>query len=170
MITRAGRTVLLALALALPPVAAEGQQFLLRDDVNGWGWLALTPDTRAVVQLIYGSPQSGDQGRLDMRLLNDLRSMGVRRVWDFADFEPTENQVMGECAAVGYSAPDAEQPVYGLHVEVSYWDHTRLAATEIYESVTLGQVAPTDLATDTYVDACVAQLSSVLTRLGYDEG
>lgn len=168
--TRVGSLVAVAVALTLMPTSAEGQQFVLRDDVDGWGWLALTPTNRAVVQLVFGSPQTGDQGRLDLRVLNDLRSSGVRRVWGAEDFEPTENQVMGECAAIDYTPPGGDDAVYGIHTEVSYWDHTRLAATEMYESITLNQVAPTDLATDTFVDACVSQLRGVLLRLGFDEG
>jgi hypothetical protein len=163
-------SMLVACVLVLAPAPAEGQPFVLRDDVGGWGWLALTPSTRAVVQLVHGTPQTGEQGRLDLRVLNDLRSMGVRRVWGAEDFEPSENQVMGECAAIDFTPPGAEQPVYGIHTEVSFWDHTRLAATEIYEAVTLAPILPTDLATDTFVDACVGQLSRVLVRLGYDEG
>jgi hypothetical protein len=76
---RVGSLVLVTLALMTAPTSAEGQ-FVLRDDVGGWGWLALTPTNRAVVQLAFGSPQRGEQGRLDLRVLNDLRSTGVRRV------------------------------------------------------------------------------------------
>ena len=166
--TRVG-LVLVAMALTLAPVSADAQ-FVIRDDVAGWGWLALTPTNRAVVQLAFGSPQTGEQGRLDLRLLADLRSSGVRRVWGADDFEPAENQVMGECAAVDYTPAGAEVAVYGIHTEVSFWDHTRLAATEIYESLSLNRVAPTDLATDTFVAACVGQLRDVLLRLGFDQG
>ena len=77
---------------------------------------------------------------------------------------------MGECAAIDYTPPDAEESVYALHTEVSYWDHNRLSATEIYEAITLTQIAPTDLATDTYVDACVTELAGVLVRLGFNQG
>jgi hypothetical protein len=122
------------------------------------------------VQLTYGSPQSGDQGRLDERVLNALRASGVRRVWGAEDFDPAENQVMGECAAVDYTPDGTNAKVYGLHTEVSFWDHTRLAATEIYEALTISRLAPTDLATDTFVDACVGQLRSVFMRLGFDQG
>jgi len=167
---RVGSLVLVAIALTVAPAPVDGQQFVLRDDVDGWGWLALTPTNRAVVQLVFGSPQNGEQGRLDLRVLNDLRSSGVRRTWGADDFEPTENQVMGECAAIDYTPPGSDGAVFGIHTEVSFWDHTRLAATEIYESITLNQVAPTDLATDTFVDSCVGQLRSVLLRLGFDEG
>jgi hypothetical protein len=168
--TRFGSLVLVALAVSLVPTSAPAQQFVLRDDVSGWGWLALVPTSRAIVQLAFGSPQSGDQGRLDLRVLNDLRSSGVRRIWGAGDFEPSENQVLGECAAIDYSAPGAEGAVYAIHTEVSYWDLTRLAATEIFESLTLNRVAPTDLTTDTFVDACVDQLRPVLIRLGFDQG
>ena len=168
--TRVGSLVLVATALMLAPSSVNAQQFVLRDDVNGWGWLAITPTSRAVVQLAFGSPQNGEQGRLDLRVLNDLRTSGVRRIWGADSFEPTENHVLGECAAIDYTPPGVEEAVYGIHTEVSYWDHTRLAATEIYESITLDQIAATDLATDTFVDACVVQLRSVLIRLGFDEG
>jgi len=167
---RVGSAALLILASFMAPASADAQQFVLRDDTPGWGWLALTPTNRAVVQLVYGSPQSGDQGRLDLRVLEQLRSSGVRRVWESAEFDPTENQVVAECAAVDYTPPGTGDKVFTLHVEVSYWDHTRLSATEIFESISLGSIAPTDLATDTYVDACVPQLARVLLRLGYDEG
>lgn len=167
--TRVGSTVLVALMLTLAPAGADAQ-FVLRDDTGGWGWLALTPSNRAIVSLVYGSPQSGDQGQLDSRVLDELRSMGVRRVWASEDFEPSENQVLGECAAVDYTPPNSEGQVYGIHTEVSYWDQTRLAATEIYEAIVVSSVAPTDLATDTFVDACVGQLARVLVQLGFDEG
>lgn len=167
--TRFGSMVLVAFALTLAPAAVSGQ-FVLRDDTGGWGWLALTPSNRAVVQLVFGSPQSGEQGRLDRRVLDQLRSRGVRRLWAFSDFDPTESQVLGECAAVEYTPPGADDEVYAIHTEVSYWDHTRLAATEIYESLTLAPIAPTDLPSDTFVDACVNQLGPVLLRLGYDQG
>lgn len=160
----------LLLILAFVAPANAGAQFVLRDDTAGWGWLALTPGNRAVVQLVYGSPRSGDQGRLDLRVLEQLRTRGVRRVWEAAEFEPAENQVVAECAATDYTPPEAEDGVFTIHVEVAYWDHTRLAATEIYESILLGSVAPADLATDTFVDTCVAQLARVLVRLGFDEG
>jgi hypothetical protein len=167
---RVGSAVLLILALTLVPSDADAQQFVLRDDTAGWGWLALTPPMRAVVQLVYGSPQSGDQGRLDLRVLEQLRAMGVRRVWEATEFEPSENQVVAECAAVGYTPAGSEDEIYSLHTEVSYWDHSRLSATEIYESVLVSQIAPTDLASDTYVDGCVTQLARVLVQLGFDEG
>ena len=165
---RAGSLVI-ALALAMAPVGVEGQ-FVLRDDVAGWGWLALTPTNRAIVQLSFGSPQRGEQGRLDERLLDGLRATGIRRVWAAEGFDPAENQVMGDCAAIDYTPPGGTVDVYGVHTEISYWDRTRLAATEIYEAITLSQVAPTDLATDTFVNVCVSQLRAVLLRLGYDQG
>lgn len=166
---RAGSLLMALLVLVLAPAGTTGQ-LVLRDDTSGWGWLAIAPTNRAVVELVYGSPQSGDQGRLDLRVLNDLRARGVRRLWGYEDFDPAENTVMAECAAIDYTPPGSENPVYGLHAEVSFWDHTRLAATEIYESINLSSIAPTDLASDTFVDACVAQLGSVLLRLGFDEG
>jgi hypothetical protein len=168
--TRVGSLALVALTITLIPTSVRAQQFVLRDDVGGWGWLALTPTNRAVVQLAFGSPQRGDQGRLDLRVLESLRSTGIRRLWGADDFDPTENQVMGECAAVDYTPPGTAAAVYGIHTEVSFWDHTRLAATEIYESLTLSQIAPADLPTDTFVDTCVSQLRAVLLRLGFDQG
>ena len=56
------RRLLLALAVgaALTPQSVEGQ-FVLRDDIDGWAWLAMVPDRDAVVQLVRGSPQTGDQ-------------------------------------------------------------------------------------------------------------
>lgn len=167
--TRFGAVLLIAIAAALAPASANAQ-FVLRDDTGGWGWLALTPSNRAVIQLVFGSPQSGEQGRLDRRVLEQLRSRGVRRLWAFEDFDPTESQVLGECAAVDYALEGSDDEVYAIHTEVSYWDHTRLAATEIYESLTLAPIAPTDLPSDTFVDACVNQLGPVLLRLGYDQG
>lgn len=165
---RAGLLLLAVVALAAPIPAHA--QFVLRDDSGGWGWLKLTPDNRGIVQLAFGSPQRGEQGRLDERLLNSLRAAGVRRIWGAEDFDPTENQVLGECAAVDYTPEGARSPVYTLHTEVSFWDHTRLAATEIYEAITLAPVAPNDLATDTFVDTCTAQLRNVFLKLGYDQG
>ena len=169
MMARVGSAVLVVLALLLAPAGAEGQ-YVLRDDTGGWGWLALTSEPRAVVQLVYGSPQTGDQGELDLRVLQRLREMGVRRIWEAAEFEPSENQVVAECAAVDYTLPQDEEHVYAIHTEVSYWDSNRLAGTEIYEAITVSQIAPTDLATDTFVDACVPQLARVLVSLGFDEG
>ena len=140
--TRFGSVLLVALALTLAATPASGQ-FVLRDDTGGWGWLALTPSNRAVLQLVYGTPQTGEQGRLDRRVLEELRARGVRRLWTFADFEPTESQVLAECAAIDYTPAGSDQKVYAIHSEVSYWDHTRLAATEIYEAISLSDVAPT---------------------------
>jgi len=167
--TRFGSVILVAFAWTLAAAPASGQ-FVLRDDTGGWGWLALTPSNRAVVQLVFGSPQSGEQGRLDGRVLDELRSRGVRRVWAFEDFEPTESQVLGECAAVDYTPAGSDGTVYAVHMEVSYWDHTRLAATEIYEAITLSDLAPGAPSSDTFVDTCVNQLGPVLIRLGFDEG
>ena len=167
--TRVASLLLATLVLTALPAAVDAQ-FVLRDDTPGWGWLKLTPDNRAVVQLAFGSPQRGEQGRLDGRVLSNLRSSGVRRVWEASSFEPTENQIMAECAAVDYTPDGADSAVYGIHVEVSFWDHTRLAATEIYESILLAPILPTDLATDTFVDSCASQLRNVLIRLGFDQG
>ena len=167
--SRVGVLLFAALTLTLVPASANAQ-FVLRDDSGGWGWLKLTPDNRAIVQLAFGSPQRGEQGRLDERLLNALRSAGVRRIWGAEDFEPTENQVLAECAAVDYTPDGAASPMYAIHAEVSFWDKTRLAATEIYEALTVAPVAPGDLPTDTFVDTCAAQLRTVLLKLGYDQG
>lgn len=166
---RVASSLLLLAVLAVTPTSAAGQ-YVLRDDSAGWGWLALAPPSRAVVLLIYGSPQSGEQGQLDRRVLEQLRGMGVRRVWESNEFDPVENQVLAECAAVDYTPQGADEKVYAIHTEVSYWDQTRLAATEIYEAITVSDIAPTDLPTDTFVDACVRQLAPVLVSLGFDEG
>lgn len=167
--SRVGSLLLVAVLIGLAPASANAQ-FVVRDDSGGWGWLKLTPDNRAIVQLAFASPQRGEQGRLDERLLNSLRAAGVRRIWGSEEFEPTENQVVGECAAVDYTPEGASSPVYALHTEVSFWDHTRLAATEIYEAITIAPVAPGELASDTFVDTCTAQLRGVLLKLGYDQG
>ena len=97
------RRLLLALAVtvALVPQSVEGQ-FVLRDDIDGWAWLAMVPDRDAVVQLVRGSPQTGDQSRLDAALVDELRNIGVRRVWEISEFDATESSVVGECTAVDW--------------------------------------------------------------------
>jgi len=167
--TRVGSLLLIALALTVAPTSAEAQ-FVLRDDTAGWGWLALTPENQAVIQVSYGSPQSGEQGSLDLRALSELRAMGIRRIDSSDAFDPVRNQVIAECAAIDHTPAGSDITVFTLHTEVSFWDFNRLSATEIYEAITLDRIAPTDLATDTYLDVCVAQLASVLTELGFDQG
>jgi hypothetical protein len=167
--TRFGSVALVVLATALAPRGGEAQ-FVLRDDTAGWGWLGMTPDVRAVVSLGYGAFGSDERGRLDLRVLNDLAALGIGRLGGSETFEPMESQVLAECAAVSLTPAGADLPVYGLHTEVSYWDHNRLSATEIYEAMTVGQIPPTDLATDTYVDHCVSELARILPRLGFRQG
>ena len=75
-------------------------QFILRDDVDGWGWLEIVPDRDAVVQLVRASPATGASERLDAELLAELRRIGVRRVWEIGHFDATESSVMGECSVV----------------------------------------------------------------------
>jgi hypothetical protein len=59
---------------------------------------------------------------------------------------------------------------FAVHAEVSYWDHTRLAATEIYESLRIAAVQESEFRPDTYVQACSGQIADVLLRLGFTEG
>lgn len=160
---------LLALSLAFPPDPA-GAQLVLRDDVSGWGWLTVVTDRDAIVQLAYGSPQSGAQGRLDAELLQELRSRGVRRVFDQSSFDAAESQVMAECSGMDWIPDGTELVNFGLHVEISYWDHTRLAATEIYEAMTLGSVVREVFSPAAYVDGCAQLLTEILFRLGFDQG
>jgi hypothetical protein len=155
-----------AAAFALLP-SAGGAQLVTRDDVNGWGWLSLMPNRRAVAQLSFGNPQTGVQGRLDEYLLADLAAKGVGRVFDASTFEAAVSQVLAECVATDRTPLGATEVDFAVHAEVSYWDHTRLAATEIYESIILAAVPPTDFRPDTYVQACSRQIADVLVRLGF---
>ncbi|HET9949181.1 MAG TPA: hypothetical protein VFQ22_09690 [Longimicrobiales bacterium] len=159
---------LLALLAALPAPAAS--QLILRDDVNGWGWLAMLTDRTAIVQLAHVRPATGEQQRLDGDLLAALEGAGLRRLATNEGFDPTRSAVQVECAAVDWTDDAASQVHFGLHAEVSYWDHTRLAATEIYESLLLGSIHQDAYSTDAYVDACTRSVAQVLMRLGYDRG
>lgn len=158
--------ILVAAVLGLHPTAGAAQ-LVTRDDVNGWGWLALMPNRRAVAQLSFGNPQTGVQGRLDAYLLADLAAKGVGRVFDASTFEAAQSQVLAECVATDRTPLDATEVHFAVHAEVSYWDHTRLAATEIYESISLGAVPPAEFRPDTYVQACSRQIADVLVRLGF---
>jgi hypothetical protein len=157
-----------ALATLLPAPAAG--QLVLRDDAGGWGWLGMIQNRRAVAQLSFGNPQSGRQGRLDAQLLSELAERGVARVHDASTFDAAISQVMAECTATDRTAPGSTEVYFAMHAEVSYWDHTRLAATEIFESIRLAAVPPAEFTPDAYVQACAEQLTDVLTRLGFSEG
>jgi hypothetical protein len=161
--------VLFAAGLALAP-APGAAQLVIRDDVDGWGWLTFLPNRRAVASLSYANPQTTVQGRLDTYLLEDLTAKGVGRIADASAFNATESQLVVECTATDRTPPNATEITYAVHAEVSYWDHTRLTATEIYESVILAAVPSTEFRPDTYVQACSAQVSEVLVRLGFTEG
>ena len=159
----------LVAAAALWPVPTPAQ-IVLRDDVNGWGWLGMIEGRRAVAQLSYGNPQTGVQGRLDAQLLADLTQRGVGGVADASTFEAAVSQVVAECTATDRSVPGSPEINFAVHAEVSYWDHTRLAATEIFESLRIAAVRETEFRPDTYVQACAGQIADVLLRLGFTEG
>ena len=150
-------------------VPVDGQ-FVLRDDVAGWEWLDMVPNHDAVVQLVRGTPQTGQMERLDAQLLAELRRIGVRRVWEISDFDATESSVVGECSVVDWAAPGSDLVQVGLHAEVSFWDHTKLSATEIYESISFQSMGDRDVLDDVLLQTCVTQLSNVLFRLGYNQG
>lgn len=158
-----------AVGMALAPNTVTGQ-FVLRDDVDGWAWLAVVPNRDAVVQLVRGSPESREQERLDAELVADLRRLGVRRVWEISRFDATESYVVGECAALDWTSDTGGQANVGIHTEVSFWDHTRLSATEIFESLIFVSMDSDDLMTERLVQTCVTQLSNVLFRLGFNRG
>jgi hypothetical protein len=145
-------------------------QLILRDDVDGWGWLAVIQNRRAVVHLSYGNARSGLQGRLDEYLLAALAERGVGRVSDTSTFDAAVSQVLAECTATDRTVPGSQEINFAVHAEVSYWDHTRLAATEIYESLRIAAVQQADFRPDTYVQSCSDQVADVLVRLGFTEG
>ncbi len=155
-------------ALVFLPGAAASQ-LVLRDDVDGWGWLTVVTDRRAIVQLAYASPNN-EMGTLHDELLENMRGRGVRRLFGQDSFQPSESQVLAECTGTDWTPEGATQVQVAIHAEVSYWDHTRLAATEIYEAVTVGAAAPDRFSPDAYVEGCSRVLTEVLVRLGFDRG
>jgi hypothetical protein len=159
---------LLALALAFFP-GAGAAQLVLRDDTDGWGWLGVVPGRRAIVQLAYASPEN-EQGRLDDELLENMRGRGVRRLFGQASFEPAESQVLAECTGTSWTPEGSTQVQITIHAEISYWDHTRLAATEIYEALSVGSAAQEQFSPDAYVEGCSRLLTGILVRLGFDQG
>ena len=163
------RTVVLAaFALALLP-RPGASQIVLRDDTDGWGWLALVTDRRAVVQMAYAS-QDNEQGSLDAQLLENMRGRGVRRLFGHESFEPAESQVLAECTGTDWTPEGSTQVQIAIHAEISYWDHTRLAATEIYEALTVGATPREQFSNDAYVEGCSRVLTGILVRLGFDQG
>jgi len=158
-----------AVAAALLP-APGSAQVVLRDDVDGWGWLGMLEARRAVVHLAYGNPQTGMQGRLTPQLLEELTARGVGRIFDTDTFDPAVSQLEVECTATDRSIVGNSEIHYAMHAEVSYWDQTRLAATEIYESLRLTAVQQSQFRPDTYVQACADAVADVMIRLGFTEG
>ncbi|MGE0157957.1 MAG: hypothetical protein AB7T31_01020 [Gemmatimonadales bacterium] len=163
------RTIaLIAFALVFLPQAAASQ-LVIRDDVDGWGWLAMMRDRRAIVQLAYASPND-EQGRLDAELLEQMRGRGVRRIFGQDAFQAAESQVLAECTGTNWTPEGSTQVQIAIHAEVSYWDHTRLAATEIWEALTVGATPQEQFSNDAYVEGCSRALGAVLVRLGFDQG
>ena len=159
---------LVALALVLLPQLGSAQ-LVLRDDTDGWGWLALTADRNAIVQMAYAS-RDNEQGRLDVDILENMRGRGVRRVFGQETFDPAESQVLAECNGTDWMPEGSTQIQIAIHAEVSYWDHTRLAATEIYEALTVGATPEEQFSHDAYVEGCSRALAGILVRLGFDQG
>ena len=157
---------LLLLALALLPAPA-GAQVLLRDDVGGWGWLAMVNDRDATVQLTFATVSTGEIGRLDAQILERLQSDGVGRIYDVGHFDATKSQLQVECTGVDWTPSGAPERFFGMHAEISYWDHTRLAATEVYEVMSTGSTALDADPTPAYVGACANLVEDTLLRLGY---
>jgi hypothetical protein len=160
---------LVALTLALHPAGASAQ-VVIRDDVTGWGWLSMQTARRAVVGLAYASSQSSQEGRLDDEVLRVLRDRGVRRLFAQSSFDPSESQVLAECTGTDWVPQGATQVQLVVHAEISYWDHTRLAATEIYEALSIGSAVPEAYSTEVYVQGCARLVADVLVELGFDQG
>ena len=160
--------VLAACAATLLPAAAAGQ-VVIRDDTSGWAWLGMIEARRGVVHLSYANAQTGTQGQLGPQLLEELTARGIGRV-DTGTFDPASSQLLAECTATDRSVVGGSEIHYAVHAEVSYWDHNRLAATEIYESLRIASVPPTEFRPDTYVQACADQVADVLEALGFTTG
>jgi len=160
---------LVACAATLLPSSAAGQ-VVLRDDVSGWGWLGMIETRRAVAHLTYANAQTGLQGQLGPQLLEELAARGVGRVFETSTFDAASSQVLAECTATDRSVVGASDINFAVHAEVSYWDHNRLAAAEIYESLRIASVQQTQFRPDTYVQACADQIADVLVRLGFTAG
>lgn len=160
-------SALSAVAAAPSPSSA---QFVLRDDIDGWGWLGVVNDRDAIVQLAYGVPATGETGQLNDSVLRDLRARGVRRLFGEEGFDASRGQLLVECTALDWTPDGSDQVHFGLHAEISYWDQTRLAATEIYESLQALTVERVVFSPDAYVQACSEEVGPVLLRLGYDKG
>ncbi|MGE0160863.1 MAG: hypothetical protein AB7T31_15780 [Gemmatimonadales bacterium] len=158
-------TLLVAGVLSLLP-APGAAQLVIRDDSAGWAWVSMLPNRRGVASLAYANAQTAVQGRLNDYLLADLAAKGVGRVTDSGAFDAAVSQVVAECTATDRTPPNATEITYAVHAEVAYWDHTRLAATEIFESITIAAVPPAEFRPDTYVQACTGQIANVLVTLG----
>lgn len=156
-------------ASALLPSRSAGQ-VVLRDDVDGWGWLSMVNDRDAIVQLAYAVPATGETGQLDRPVLEDLRGRGLRRIFGATSFDASQGALLVECTALDWTPDGSDQVHFGLHAEISYWDQTRLAATEIYESLGDLTVERLVFSPDSYVQACSEEVGPVLLRLGYDKG
>ncbi|HSH75327.1 MAG TPA: hypothetical protein VLA09_06575 [Longimicrobiales bacterium] len=161
--------LILCCALSMLTSPAAGQ-LVVRDDVNGWGWLGLLDNRRAVVQLAFGNPETQVQGRLDAQLLEELTDRGLGRIFDAGAFDAATSQVLAECTATDRTVVGSSTVTFAVHAEVSYWDHTRLAATEIYESMSLRAAPLSEFRPETYVQACSDQIADVLLRLGFEAG
>jgi hypothetical protein len=166
---RTRAATLAALTLALLPLGATAQ-VIVRDDLDGWGWLAALRDRRAVVQLAYAASQSSEEGRLDEQLVEALRGAGLQRVTGPGEFDPAQGQVLAECTGTDWIPMNTAQVQMALHAEVSYWDQSRLAATEIWEAISIGSAVPEAFSEELYVQGCTRLLVAALTRLGYDQG
>jgi hypothetical protein len=88
-------------------------------------------------------------------------------VFETEAFDAAASQVLAECTATDRSVVGGGEINFAVHAEVSYWDHNRLAATEIYESLRIAVVEPSEFRPDTYVQACADQIADVLVALGF---